>query len=95
MGMKQIILSEAGIEAYRETRRREQFLVDMERVVAWTALVALIEPVCVEEALCDSVAMRQAVAVVTVAEARVIRARRAKRKSNGMPGRGGGEYMEN
>jgi transposase, IS5 family len=45
MGMKQITLAEAGFEAYRKTTRREQFLADMERVVPWQSLVALIEPV--------------------------------------------------
>lgn len=45
MGMKQITLAEAGFEAYRKVTRREQFLDDMQRVVPWSALIALIEPV--------------------------------------------------
>ena len=43
--MKQITLAEASFEAYRKVTRREQFLADMQRVVPWSALVALIEPV--------------------------------------------------
>jgi transposase, IS5 family len=43
--MKQITLAEASFEAYRKVTRREQFLADMQRVVPWEALVALIEPV--------------------------------------------------
>jgi transposase, IS5 family len=43
--MKQITLAEAGFEAYRNATKREQFLAEMERVVPWSALVALIEPV--------------------------------------------------
>lgn len=45
MGMKQITLAEGGFDAYRKVTRREQFLADMQRVVPWQALVALIEPV--------------------------------------------------
>ena len=43
--MKQITLAEASFEAYRKLTRREQFLADMQRVVPWSALVAIIEPV--------------------------------------------------
>jgi transposase, IS5 family len=44
-GVKQITLAEGGFETYRKVTRREQFLADMERVVPWQSLVALIEPV--------------------------------------------------
>lgn len=43
--MKQISLAEAGFEAYRKVTRREQFLADMQRVVPWESLIALIESV--------------------------------------------------
>ena len=43
--MKQITLAEGGFDAYRKVTRREQFLADMQRVVPWSALVALIDPV--------------------------------------------------
>ena len=35
----------SGFEAYRKATRRELFLAEMERVVPWAQLVALIEPV--------------------------------------------------
>lgn len=43
--MKQVTLAEASFEAHRKVTRREQFLADMQRVVPWSALVSLIEPV--------------------------------------------------
>jgi transposase, IS5 family len=43
--MKQISLAEGSFEAYGKATRREQFLADMQRVVPWQSLVALIEPV--------------------------------------------------
>lgn len=83
--------AEASFEQYRKSTRRERFLDEMNRVVPWAELVAVIEPVypkadgpgrppvgiermlrllclqqwfnlsdpAVEEALCDSRAMRQ------------------------------------
>lgn len=45
MGMKQITLAQASFEPYRKTTRREQFLDEMQRVVPWQELLALIEPV--------------------------------------------------
>jgi transposase, IS5 family len=41
----QATFSESGFEAYRKTTRRERFLAEMERVVPWSELCALIEPV--------------------------------------------------
>lgn len=41
----QSTFAEAGFEAFHKPTRREQFLNEMERVVPWAALVALIEPV--------------------------------------------------
>lgn len=41
---KQTTFAEAGFEQYRKTTRREQFLAEMERVVPWAELVAVIEP---------------------------------------------------
>lgn len=43
--MRQHTLAESGFEQYRKTTRREQFLNEMERVVPWRELCALIEPV--------------------------------------------------
>src|SRR5215471_6867423 len=43
-GMKQLTLAVAGFERYAKTTRRAVFLAEMERVVAWSALCALIEP---------------------------------------------------
>jgi transposase, IS5 family len=37
-------LAEASVKAYRNITRREQFLADMQPVVPWAVLVALIEP---------------------------------------------------
>lgn len=44
MRQSQTTFAEAGFEAYYKPTRREQFLADMERVVPWTELCALIEP---------------------------------------------------
>ena len=41
---KQTTFAEAGFEQYRKSTRREQFLAEMERVVPWAELVAVIEP---------------------------------------------------
>lgn len=43
--MKQMTLAVAGFERYGKTTRRAVFLAEMERVVPWAALCALIEPV--------------------------------------------------
>ena len=43
--MKQMTLATAGFERYGKTTRRTAFLAEMERVVPWSALCALIEPV--------------------------------------------------
>ncbi len=43
--MKQLTLATAGFERYAETTRRAAFLAEMERVVPWPALCALILPV--------------------------------------------------
>ena len=42
--MKQLTLATAGFERYAKTTRRAAFLDEMERVVPWPALYALIEP---------------------------------------------------
>ena len=42
--MKQLTLATVGFERYAKTTRRAEFLVEMERVVPWSALCALIEP---------------------------------------------------
>ena len=42
--MKQLSLGTAGFERYARTTRRAAFLAEMERVVPWPALCALIEP---------------------------------------------------
>jgi IS5 family transposase len=42
--MKQLTLAMAGFERYAKTTRRAVFLAEMERVVPWSALCALIEP---------------------------------------------------
>ena len=42
--MKQLTLAAAGFERYAKTTRRAAFLAEMERVVPWSALCALIEP---------------------------------------------------
>ena len=44
-GAGQGTLAEAGFERYRKTTRREQFLSEMEQVVPWGELCALVEPV--------------------------------------------------
>ena len=43
--MKQMTLATAGFERYGKTTRRAVFLAEMERVVPWSDLCALIEPV--------------------------------------------------
>ena len=43
MRPEQSTFAEAGFEAYYKPTRREQFLADMERVVPWSELCALIE----------------------------------------------------
>lgn len=43
--MKQMTLAATGFERYGKTTRRAVFLAEMERVVPWPALCALIEPV--------------------------------------------------
>ena len=42
--MKQLTLAAVGFERYAKTTRRAAFLSEMERVVPWSALCALIEP---------------------------------------------------
>ena len=42
--MRQQTFAEAGFEKHRKLTRREQFLDDMERVVPWEELCALIDP---------------------------------------------------
>src|SRR5215469_1821793 len=44
LGMKQLTLAAVGFERYAKTTRRTAFLAEMERVVPWPALCALIEP---------------------------------------------------
>ena len=44
LGMKQLTLATVGFERYAKTTRRAAFLGEMERVVPWSALCALIEP---------------------------------------------------
>lgn len=43
--MKQTTLSSSGFDRYSKTTRRAAFLAEMDRVVPWSALCALIEPV--------------------------------------------------
>src|SRR5215472_9546819 len=42
--MKQVTLATVGFERYAKTTRRATFLDEMDRVVPWSALCALIEP---------------------------------------------------
>jgi IS5 family transposase len=42
--MQQLTLAAVGLERYAKTTRRAAFLAEMERVVPWSALCALIEP---------------------------------------------------
>src|SRR6266481_1076421 len=44
-GMKQLKLATTGFERYGKTTRRARFLAEIERVVPWSALCELIEPV--------------------------------------------------
>lgn len=43
--MKQMTLSTGGFDQYSKTTRRAAFLAEMDRVMPWSALCALIEPV--------------------------------------------------
>jgi IS5 family transposase len=43
--MKELTLATVGFERYAKTTRRAAFLAEMERVVPWPALCALVEPV--------------------------------------------------
>jgi transposase, IS5 family len=43
-GMRQLSLGTAGFERYARTTRRAAFLAEMERVVPWPALCAVVEP---------------------------------------------------
>lgn len=43
--MQQQTFAEVTFEQYRKPTRREQFLNEMNRVVPWAELVAVIEPV--------------------------------------------------
>ena len=45
MGMKQMTLSAGGFERYGKTTRRAAFLAEMNRVVPWAKLCAVVEPV--------------------------------------------------
>jgi IS5 family transposase len=45
MKNKQMTLAGSGFEKYVKTTRRAQFLAEMERVVPWLELCALVEPV--------------------------------------------------
>ena len=45
MKNKQVTLSGTGFEKFSKTTRRAQFLAEMERVVPWAELCALVEPV--------------------------------------------------
>jgi IS5 family transposase len=42
--MQQQTFAEASFEQYRKPTRRERFLEEMNRVVPWAELVAVIEP---------------------------------------------------
>ena len=44
MREQQATFAQAGFEQYRKTTRREQFLAEMDRVVPWAELCAVIEP---------------------------------------------------
>ena len=43
-GMRQLTLAAVGFERYAKTPRRAASLAEMERVMPWSALCALIEP---------------------------------------------------
>jgi IS5 family transposase len=45
MKNKQVTLTGTGFEKFSKTTRRAQFLAEMERVVPWAELCALVEPV--------------------------------------------------
>jgi IS5 family transposase len=40
----QMTFSPSGLEAYRKPTRREKFLAEMDRVVPWAEVVALVKP---------------------------------------------------
>ena len=42
--MRQRTLAEEGFERYRKLTRREEFLDEMEQVIPWSGLCAVIEP---------------------------------------------------
>ncbi len=42
--MSQQTFAEAGFEPYRKLTRRERFLAEMEQVIPWSELAAVIEP---------------------------------------------------
>jgi IS5 family transposase len=42
--MRQQTLAEEGFEKYRKQTRREQFLEEMDRIIPWPELAAVIEP---------------------------------------------------
>jgi transposase, IS5 family len=42
---RQATLAPVGFDAHRKTTRRERFLAEMERVMPWSGLYRLIEPV--------------------------------------------------
>jgi len=44
MGDRQGTLAEEGFERYRKPTRREQFLEEMDRIIPWAQLAAVIEP---------------------------------------------------
>ncbi len=44
--MRQATLASAGFERHGKTTRRGAFLAEMEHVVPWRELCALIEPIC-------------------------------------------------
>jgi hypothetical protein len=50
--MKQLTLAAVGLERYAQTTRRAGFLAEMERVVPWPALCALIEPFYPKPGIC-------------------------------------------
>jgi IS5 family transposase len=45
MMKSQMTLASAGFEKYAKTTRRAQFLCEMNRIVPWAQLCAVIEPV--------------------------------------------------
>jgi len=43
--MKQISLAESGFKRWRKRTRKQQFLAEMDAMLPWQRLVALVEPV--------------------------------------------------